>query len=350
MNKKTFDRTGIQAWVSAQRASGAKIGFTCGAFDVLHVGHVEYLTEARKQCDVLIVAVNSNESIKTYKSSLRPINEEKHRMAVVAALQSVDAVILMEELRPAGLIQLLKPDVYIKGGDYAPENLKSKPLVDAYGGQVVCIPINSEMSTSAILERAALIQSHEKASQTPTNEERRIAFLDRDGTLIRDVPFLHDPSRVQLMPGVLEGLKQLQGAGFTLVMVTNQQGIGLGYFTEAEFIAVNQALLRKLGAAGVAISRIYYCAHSLADQCDCRKPGKLLFEKAMRYFAAKPASCYAIGDSITDCMAAEASGCASILISDKGASDASIRYVASSFEDAAQWILRMEENAAKALR
>ena len=343
MQAKILDREAIRAWVSAQRSRGKKIGFTCGAFDILHAGHVEYLAQARTYCDALIVAVNSDRSIQTYKSALRPINREEHRMAVVAALEAVEAVTLMEETRPSDLIRLLQPDVYVKGGDYSANNLQSKPLVEAYGGQVVCIPINSHISTTAILERAALMQLHEKAAQMGSTQEPRLVFLDRDGTLIRDVPFLHDPSRVELLPGVLAGLRELQDAGFTLVVITNQQGIGLGYYSEAEFIEVNQALFRQLAPAGIKISRIYYCPHSLADDCGCRKPGKLLIEKAVKYFGANYSRCYVIGDSVTDCQAGASAGCPSILISEKDVTDATCSYRASSFKDAVHWILTSEQ-------
>ncbi len=171
-----------------------------------------------------------------------------------------------------------------------------------------------------------------------TAGERRLAFLDRDGTLIRDVPFLHDPARVELLPGVPEGLKSLQDAGFALVIVTNQQGIGLGYYTEHDFIEVNRELFRQLAPAGVHVSRIYYCPHSLADECECRKPGSLLLEQALHYYDAAPERCYFLGDSSADCKAAEAVGCRSILIGHEN-SNTSCTYRAASFQDAVAWIL-----------
>jgi|SRR5579875_212712 len=345
MQAKIFDREAIQAWVSTLRSSGKKIGFTCGAFDLLHAGHVEYLTGARSHCDALIVAVNSDNSIRTYKSALRPINPQEQRMKVIAALEAVDAVMLMEDTRPASLIELLKPDVYIKGGDYTADTLRSKPLVEAYGGLVVTIPIDTQISTTAILERAALLESHETSAAAQSSQERRLVFLDRDGTLIRDIPFLHDPALVELLPGVSEGLKRLQKAGFTLVMITNQQGIGLGYYTELDFFKVNQAIFRQLGPAGVKLSRIYYCPHSLADDCECRKPNTLLLEKALKYFGTKPDLCYMVGDSISDCEAAAGIGCPSILItgpvlvSGKSVSNYVCTYRANSFKEAVDQIL-----------
>jgi rfaE bifunctional protein nucleotidyltransferase chain/domain len=339
MNPKILDREALAAWVADQRLLGHRIGLSCGAFDVLHAGHVEYLTRARQQyCDRLIVAVNSDASIQTYKSPLRPVNPQEHRLFVVAGLEAVDAVTLMPETRPVALIELIKPDLYIKGGGYSPDELKSKPVVEAYGGTVVCIPISFDTSTSAILDRAAAINLHATAPRFARNDEPRLAFLDRDGTLIRDVPFLHDPALVEVMPGVVEGLKALQDAGFRLVMVTNQQGIGLGYYTESDFIEVNRALLRKLASAGVGISRIYYCPHSYADRCGCRKPGSRLLEEALSYYAAAPEQCCFIGDSADDCIAAQAVGCRSVLISGQS-SEAPCSYSAECFSEAVGWVL-----------
>ncbi|MFL6353882.1 MAG: HAD-IIIA family hydrolase [Bryobacteraceae bacterium] len=318
---------------------GRSIGLTCGAFDVLHAGHVEYLTRARQlHCDRLIVAVNSDTSIQTYKSPLRPVNKQEHRLFVVAGLAAVDAVTLMPEARPLTLIELLKPDVYVKGGGYTPEELKSKPVVEGYGGKVVCVPITFDISTSAILERAAVIELHAAAPRFPSDGERRLAFLDRDGTLIRQVPFLHDPALVEVMPGVPAGLKALQDAGFSLVIVTNQQGIGLGYYTESDFIEVNRALLKQLASAGIRISRIYYCPHSYADQCQCRKPGSLLLNQALSYYGAVPERCCFIGDSVDDCIAAQTVGCPSVLVSGQD-SHTECSHSSKSFIDAARWVI-----------
>src|SRR5882757_1395361 len=135
------------------RSEGLSIGFTCGAFDILHAGHAGYLQSAKALCDRLIVAVNSDESVRSYKSPLRPIVTEGHRSALVAALGCVDAVTIMREQRPARLIEILKPDLYIKGGDYAVQQLQSANLVESYGGRCVAIPIEEHISSSAIVAR-----------------------------------------------------------------------------------------------------------------------------------------------------------------------------------------------------
>ena len=291
-----------------EKQAGNKIGFTCGAFDILHAGHADYLHRAKALCDVLIVAVNTDASIQRYKSLLRPVIPQDQRSAVVAALADVDAVILMDDARPTRLLETLKPDLYIKGGDYQVTQLRSAPLVESYGGKCMVIPIAHATSTTAILHKIAAISTYATGHQ-PRVSTTGLMFLDRDGTLIENVPYLRDPNRVKLLPGVLEGLRSLQDAGLTLIIVTNQQGIGLGYLQVEDFIRVNAELLRQLGQAGIRIARIYFCPHSLADRCDCRKPAIGLLEDALRYFDRQPRDCYLIGDSPADMEAAHRAGC-----------------------------------------
>ena len=116
------------------------------------------------------------------------------------------------------------------------------------------------------------------------------------------------------MPGVGEGLAELQRAGYRLVMVTNQQGIGLGYFSVGEFIAVNSALFRLLTPFGVTISRIYYCPHTPADVCDCRKPAPGMLLRALREFGVEAERCFMIGDRDVDAVAGAVAGCTALLV------------------------------------
>ena len=131
---------------------------------------------------------------------------------------------------------------------------------------------------------------------------------------MKSVPFLHEPARVELVPGAAEALSRLQSLGLRLAIVTNQQGIGLGYFTTDDFIAVNQAMLKQLAAHGVRISKIYYCPHSLADDCPCRKPGTRLLERALRDFCFAPGRAFVVGDTTADSGAAHALGVASLQV------------------------------------
>lgn len=300
------------------RAAGLSVGFTCGAFDLLHAGHVDYLEQARKLCDRLIVAVNSDDSVRSYKGPLRPINREQHRIAVIAALSSVDAAILMRESQPASLITTLRPDLYIKGGDYQVSQLKSAPIVEAYGGRCVVIPVAEEVSTTKLIQRIRHLDSYAEPVTT-TRTGNPIVFLDRDGTLIRNVPFLNTPARVELLPGVGDGLRELQDQGFRLVIVTNQQGLGLGYFDYDQFVQINSRMFELLSPYGVRISRIYFCPHSSAEKCNCRKPGTKLVELALAYFGARAEDCFFVGDSDADMLCSHKAGCRGILVGESQA-------------------------------
>jgi D-glycero-beta-D-manno-heptose 1-phosphate adenylyltransferase len=297
------------------RDQGLKVGFTCGAFDLLHAGHVDYLQTARTKCDRLIVAVNSDESVRYYKNPLRPIVKQEFRMSVIAALRCVDAVTLMTETRPASLIELLRPDIYIKGGDYQVSQLKSAPLVEAYGGACAVIPVNHEISTSAIVKRIQELSLYASPEKPAQGLKGPLVLLDRDGTLIANSHFLRDPSKVRLLEGVGDGLRTLQNAGFSLAVITNQQGMGLGYFDYESFVAVNSEMLRQLAPYGIQIARFYFCPHSLAEQCECRKPGTAMIERALADFHCQRENCFVIGDALSDVQAAEAAGCTGILLS-----------------------------------
>lgn len=129
------------------------LGFTNGCFDILHRGHVEYLAEARKLCDFLMVGVNSDSSVKTIKDSGRPIIGEKDRMIIIAALECVDYVIKFKESTPLILIRKIKPDMLFKGEDWGEDEIVGGDFVKTLGGQVKRIPLVSNRSTSIIIER-----------------------------------------------------------------------------------------------------------------------------------------------------------------------------------------------------
>ncbi|HEX7746393.1 MAG TPA: D-glycero-beta-D-manno-heptose 1-phosphate adenylyltransferase, partial [Micromonosporaceae bacterium] len=148
-----LDADGLVALVRRHRADGRRIVFTNGCFDVLHRGHVRYLEQARELGDLLIVAVNSDESVRRLKGPDRPVNPVEDRVAVLAALSCVDHVVVFEEDSPAHLIQGVRPDTYVKGGDYPPEMVPEAPLVRRLGGEVRTLGYVPDRSTSAIIDR-----------------------------------------------------------------------------------------------------------------------------------------------------------------------------------------------------
>ena len=130
------------------------VGFTCGAFDLFHVGHLTFLEACRRQCDELHIGVNSDASIKLYKSRVRPIIPQEERIQILQSLWDANHYIHpFDEEHPYELLSLIHPDIYFKGGDYTLDNLTSRPLVESWGGQVVIVPrAPGSQSTSAIIE------------------------------------------------------------------------------------------------------------------------------------------------------------------------------------------------------
>jgi rfaE bifunctional protein nucleotidyltransferase chain/domain len=151
--QKVLDRKTLKERVDSFRQSGKIVVFTNGCFDLLHIGHVRYLEEARKQGDCLVVAVNSDSSVRQIKGPERPIIAEEQRAEVVAALGCVDWVTIFDEPDPLVLIKLLKPDVLVKGGDWPEEKIVGASEVKEAGGKVSRIPQEVGVSTSDILEK-----------------------------------------------------------------------------------------------------------------------------------------------------------------------------------------------------
>jgi rfaE bifunctional protein nucleotidyltransferase chain/domain len=139
--------------LAISRAAGKKIVFTNGCFDILHTGHTRYLEKARSLGDVLVVAVNSDASVRAIKGEKRPINSEAERMETLAALACVDYVTLFSEPDPHQVISALQPDVLVKGGDWPVEKIIGRDVVEARGGKVVNIPYIDGASTTGIIQK-----------------------------------------------------------------------------------------------------------------------------------------------------------------------------------------------------
>ena len=134
--------------------------FTNGCFDILHRGHVEYLSLARRLGDALVVGLNTDRSVRANKGPGRPINAEEDRAVVLAALEAVDAVVLFDDDTPLHLIQALQPDVLVKGGDYRPDEIVGGDVVVARGGRVVVAPLLPGRSTTEIVNRMHRESNH----------------------------------------------------------------------------------------------------------------------------------------------------------------------------------------------
>lgn len=144
----------LEAQLVAWRKQDLRVGFTNGCFDILHPGHVKLLTAARATCDRLIVGLNSDASVKRLKGADRPVQNERARSEVLAALEAVDLVVLFEEDTPLNLITQIKPGVLVKGADYTREQVVGHEIVEAHGGEVRLVEILQGFSTTSLVERA----------------------------------------------------------------------------------------------------------------------------------------------------------------------------------------------------
>jgi D-glycero-beta-D-manno-heptose 1-phosphate adenylyltransferase len=135
------------------RAAGKRLVFTNGVFDILHVGHVRYLAQARALGDVLIVAINSDRTVRELKGPNRPIFDQAERAEILAALRYVDYVTIFDDVSPRGLIATLLPDVLAKGGDYQLDQIHGREEVETAGGKVVSLPFVDGASTTVLIER-----------------------------------------------------------------------------------------------------------------------------------------------------------------------------------------------------
>jgi rfaE bifunctional protein nucleotidyltransferase chain/domain len=136
-----------------EKSAGKTVVFTNGCFDILHAGHVRYLTEAKKLGDILVVGLNSDESVRKLKGAGRPVNPAADRAEVLSGLRAVDHVIVFGEDTAEELVRRLQPDLYVKGGDYSLDRLPESAIVAAYGGRTVLVPMVEGRSTTNVIRR-----------------------------------------------------------------------------------------------------------------------------------------------------------------------------------------------------
>jgi D-beta-D-heptose 7-phosphate kinase/D-beta-D-heptose 1-phosphate adenosyltransferase len=153
-------RAAAAAWAGRLHADLRTIVFTNGVFDLLHPGHVRYLSQARAHGDALIVAVNSDRSVRAIKGPARPVNPEHERAEVLSALAAVDAVVVFDEDDPHEVITELQPDVLVKGADWAEDRIIGREIVEARGGRVIRIAFAPGFSTTSMIERIKNATSH----------------------------------------------------------------------------------------------------------------------------------------------------------------------------------------------
>lgn len=279
---------------------------TNGVFDVLHRGHVNYLDKASALGGTLLVAVNSNRSARMLgKGPDRPLNSADDRAYVLAGMAAVDLVTIFDERTPVELVKSIRPDIYVKGGDYVMDELEETQVVRSWGGKALAIPFVNGFSTTSFVNRI-------RQNSVP---KRKAAFLDRDGVINIDKAYVHRWEDFEFVTGAIEGMRKLQDAGYLLVIVTNQSGLARGYYSEAQYLALTQTLRQYLAEQGVKLAGIFHCPHhpdgkvqSLAMLCNCRKPRPGLLIEAANELGLDMPNSLLIGDKQTDIDAARAAG------------------------------------------
>ena len=161
--EKVVSLDALLAALAPRRADGARVALTNGTFDLVHVGHLRSLEQARAQGDLLVVGVNSDASVRSYKAPNRPIVPQAERAELIAGLACVDYVVIFDEPTAERLVKAIRPEVYVKGADYATKPLPERPVVEAYGGQVVLIPLEAGRSTTDLV--AEVVQRFAASAQ-----------------------------------------------------------------------------------------------------------------------------------------------------------------------------------------
>jgi rfaE bifunctional protein nucleotidyltransferase chain/domain len=354
-----MSREEVSTWIAEKKRldPSCTIGFTSGTFDLLHQGHLDSLKEAKENCSCLVVGVNSDNSVRRYKGPRRPVQKESGRVSLVSELKPVDIAFLFDDFNNTQNLLALRPHLYFKGEEYRTRGLSTYKICQELGIKIVFTSYREGSSTTSLISKVADITDPFllDVTSTPltTVSGRGVVFLDRDGTIIRHVDYLSDPKEVELLPHAVNGLRKLKDAGFALVMVTNQPGLGTGLVTRGEFIQVTKHLLSLLYPYKVTFDKILFCPHSLASNCRCRKPEIELYKNAHLQLKFEESSSYVIGDMTSDLEFARRSGCKSVLVTTgyggrDGRYSNECDYQASHLEEAANWILSNEQKKQRA--
>ena len=156
IRKKIMTNDEIRHQLAVWRFKGLKIVFTNGCFDILHLGHIEYLSKASELGNKLILGLNTDDSVRRLKGPSRPVNNQEARSTILAAISFIDAIVLFDEDTPAELISHIRPDILVKGKDYDGKEIAGSDLVKSYGGRVETIELTQGYSTTGILEKKSL--------------------------------------------------------------------------------------------------------------------------------------------------------------------------------------------------
>ncbi|MEK7080237.1 MAG: D-glycero-beta-D-manno-heptose 1,7-bisphosphate 7-phosphatase [Patescibacteria group bacterium] len=294
MNSKIKSQKEIIRIAENLKKKGKKVVTYNGSFDILHLGHIKSLEEAKAQGDILIVLSNSDNSIRNYKGPNHPTNPETHRAEVLSAIGYVDYVVNFDELNPKEILKKIKPDVYCNGSDWG-KNCIERAVVEENGGKIHILKWQEGFSTSNLMK---------KIIGTYLKPEIKAVFLDRDGTInINEPEYTHKKEDFKLFPETIPALKKLSKTDYKIIIITNQSGIARGYYTESQMKKLHKWMVQDFKKKGIRIDGIYYCPHGPDDNCFCKKPKPGMLLKAGEDFGLNLSKSWIIGDGSRDIIA-----------------------------------------------
>lgn len=290
------------------KKQGKKIVTYNGSFDLLHSGHIASIHEAKEQGDILIIPINSDKSIRTYKGPNRPIVSQGDRAKILAALESVDYVTIFDDINPKKILALLKPNIHCNGLDWG-KNCIERETVEQNGGRIHILKWKKDQSSSRLIKK--ILDMYKKPS-------RKAVFFDRDGTInLNKDGYIHKIEDFEFTPHALEGLRALTKTDYEIIILTNQSGIGRGYYTKDDFKKLNDWMLGFLKEKGIKITKTYYCPHVDENHCECRKPNIGMLLWAVRDFDISLNDSWFIGNDSRDVVMGREANVKTIKIGEK---------------------------------
>jgi len=307
---KIKSREEIIAIVQEAKAFGKRVVVFSGSFDLLHFGHIKSIQEAKNQGDILILLLNSDLSVKSYKGLSRPIIPQAQRAEMLAALSAVDYVVVFDEINPKALLWDIKPDIYCNGSDWG-ENCIEREVVEKGGGKIYILKWQDGFSTTELIEKIIKINSAPIV---------RAVFLDRDGTInINEPEYTHKIEDFKFTEGAIEALQKLSQTDYKIFVITNQSGIARGYYTEQDYEVLTNWFLDFCSKNKIRIDKVYHCSHhpEITGDCDCRKPKPGMLVQAAKEYGVCLAKSWMIGDSKDDITAGREANTKTIKIGEK---------------------------------
>lgn len=289
-----------------------------GSFDLLHAGHIYSIQEAKKQGDCLILGLNSDLSYAKYKDRRGPLTNQTQRAFVLSAVSDVDYIVFFDESTPVKFIEAIRPDIHCNSVEYG-ENCVEANVLNRIGAKLHII---SELKDNDLkFSSSSLI---DKIRERYVGDKIKAVFLDRDGVINTDFGYVYKKKDLEFVDNIINLLINLQNKGYVFFVITNQSGIGRGIYTEKEMQVFNNNMQKELRRYDIEIRSIYYCPHHPSSkiskycvECDCRKPGSSLFQKAKKEHNVDMDKSWAIGDKLNDCVAAKKVGLKTILLDSK---------------------------------